>query len=743
MKLFRLLAMILIVSTVLADGSTSVSDNSNAGNDGSNTQSEDAGSSIEDDYIRPNRPLESVTYDDEMNQSALEKAYSQTKTDPKSANLPTDTKSDIYIDIDKEGNLNRQFIDFDDFFAKLKNIDCSKFTEDKDIDYLDSEDEDEITNLCDKVLQSKLLLPMARADHHPVKLFKYLKKNVYLPLGIDLQPKFTYPDVLTDTFFLKEDQGLINKDLELPTNEKFSEEINDIYREMEKSSANFEENKEVLSEKVIDVLKRFHIFWNVHRARGEMKDVEKNTLEIIKSLIKTYKATTNTMKLATTHILQSIKDGYFKFIRAYRMWQVLKDKPLEIVALQVIRRYKENIERIRLYKSSRELMTSEIAYIVDMVRAFFILNYKKGIQDEESIKRFEMGILKKISYIYDIYRQYLIDNGEICVEEIKTFTATLLLKILHRKYIMFTTYTIDTYIQLPSSTFESTTSSSIKIYYELFDNFLLVPSQCADLVKVSLDKCVTQKIYSVVQNFYSNYQLFASVNGNSLLSFIRMGVSSMIKSFNDKNSFESYPAFKVAFMNELFRFASLYRQKYHIRDMKVVDDFENDIGFEIERTKDMHQISATNFVAIDKLDKLIYDYFLTVKTKFNQLAPISQDQKIMKLIVSDLEKLLDGFTYNKSQGDDESIQSLLNNIKKIGEAWLREHSVFFIINSHSVNTSPQVSKHAPINIKQSLIVPQVLNDPAIVSGLLPNMYTAQMGLQKIASDLDPQDLNKY
>ena len=46
------------------------------------------------------------------------------------------------------------------------------------------------------------------------------------------------------------------------------------------------------------------------------------------------------------------------------------------------------------------------------------------------------------------------------------------------------------------------------------------------------------------------------------------------------------------------RFASLYRQKFRIHDMKAVDELENDIGFEIERVKNMHAAGATNFAAI-------------------------------------------------------------------------------------------------------------------------------------------------
>ena len=60
-----------------------------------------------------------------------------------------------------------------------------------------------------------------------------------------------------------------------------------------------------------------------------MDQVKENTVDIIKEIIKQYRRSQNNMKLTALNILHNIKDAYFRFFRADKLLDVLKDKPVE------------------------------------------------------------------------------------------------------------------------------------------------------------------------------------------------------------------------------------------------------------------------------------------------------------------------------------------------------------------------------------------------------------------------------
>ena len=60
---------------------------------------------------------------------------------------------------------------------------------------------------------------------------------------------------------------MIHPEMDIPHYNEFSENILGHFRNMEDFSQNFHENKSKISSLAVDILKKFHIFWNVHRQR--------------------------------------------------------------------------------------------------------------------------------------------------------------------------------------------------------------------------------------------------------------------------------------------------------------------------------------------------------------------------------------------------------------------------------------------------------------------------------------------
>jgi len=110
--------------------------------------------------------------------------------------------------------------DFAAFLDRLEKLDCkSAEAREKALDAIEATEEGELTSLCEDAIHESLLDPMSRSDSHAVDLYNYLKKHIYLPLGLDIDTKFTYPEVLSDMFFVGEQSSMISRDTRIPTNE--------------------------------------------------------------------------------------------------------------------------------------------------------------------------------------------------------------------------------------------------------------------------------------------------------------------------------------------------------------------------------------------------------------------------------------------------------------------------------------------------------------------------------------------
>ena len=86
-----------------------------------------------------------------------------------------------------------------------------------------------------------------------------------------------------------------------------------------------------------------------------MNNLHSKTLNIIREILTKYKRTDDSMKAATIDILFNIKNAYYKFIRANKLKNIFKKRPAEMVTMEIIRRYKNNVEKIHTGENSAKV----------------------------------------------------------------------------------------------------------------------------------------------------------------------------------------------------------------------------------------------------------------------------------------------------------------------------------------------------------------------------------------------------
>ncbi len=119
------------------------------------------------------------------------------------------------------------------------------------------------------------------------------------------------------------------------------------------------------------------------------------------------------------------------------MKQIMNEQSAEIVSISILRRYKNNIEKLKSETTVYKDRNSEVAYVLDLLRCFYFINYRNLHTDEENILKYKNYIFDKIRAIYREYYKNFSLTIDKSFYDFKDFTATLLLKMEHRTYIYF------------------------------------------------------------------------------------------------------------------------------------------------------------------------------------------------------------------------------------------------------------------------------------------------------------------
>jgi len=108
-----------------------------------------------------------------------------------------------------------------------------------------------------------------------------------------------------------------------------------------------------------------------------------------------------------------------------------------MIAAQILRRYTNNIENIHTKKSNAIQRLTELAYMLDLLRAFFLVNFKSKIDNKRNTELYKEYIFEKIIEMFEKYEEYMRTNHGKDYYDFKDWTATLLLKMKHRTFIYF------------------------------------------------------------------------------------------------------------------------------------------------------------------------------------------------------------------------------------------------------------------------------------------------------------------
>ena len=352
---------------------------------------------------------------------------------------------------------------------------------------------------------------------------------MYNPLGYKVYQSFTFPQVIYEAVNLSNNHAMIHKELKIPSSEEFIKDLIEKFDHIEDLSVDFQNNKPIISNIIVQVLKKLHVFWNVHRQNNNLKNLHSTTLDFVREILSKFLRTNQAMKATTIDILYHIKNAYYRFMRAQKLITLIREKSAEILTVEILRRYKNNIEAIHSGESDAKLRVSEVARILDLLRAFFLINYYKDTTDQKNLGLYQTFIFDKIKEIFEQYQKYLLETGDQNYNDFKDFTATLLLKMELRKHIIFYQYTIQGYSSMPTTSFQKNFTDAAKIFYEFNDSLLVIPNLCNGQRGFQLEGCIKRNLTQLIVDFRTKYQFKTSISGSEMDTYLQRATDTIFE----------------------------------------------------------------------------------------------------------------------------------------------------------------------------------------------------------------------
>ena len=561
------------------------------------------------------------------------------------------------------------------FMKALHDMECDNDENaedemDNNGNYSNIEVHDEYQTLCGSVLKRLALHPLGNYDFNHHDFYKYLNEKIYMPLAYRMNKRDSMAGLLQDLIFLDKDNSLFNGRPLMTNYPVFEKSIMAMFEDVAAKTNDLDANQQYISESIISILKRFHLYWNSLRYTNQIEKVKVDTKEILQNILQNYEIKRKFLAEVTRTLVTKIKDAYFRFLRAHRMLEILNTSGANIIVFQLLRRYKDVVQNIRLNKASNPKLVHEISLMMELVKSFHIINYKLKKSEPESITMFNSQILIRLENVYKIFKTQL--GTDIRWRSIKDFSATLILKLMHRTFVIFKVNTISQVVNKPLMSYEAGYELNTKVFYQLLDNMMLIPRTCANFLV--LKSCAHHESLKVLRYISGRYKLKRSTTGWVIYDDIASAVKQIFSKANNL-VWNNFNTFKMYYYQNLFAVLYNLKLRFFIKNMDEVEDLENNIGQLIESKKNESADGKQkmNLNLVEKLDQDIYNRFLNIKAKYNRFSPVRKDAQVLAMIKRDIKKFLQNFMENHATDVTPKFQQMIGRINALVKSWVIEN----------------------------------------------------------------------
>lgn len=568
-------------------------------------------------------------------------------------------KDEIFLN-DILGKLRHKEVDIDAFVQNLDELDCAKFNGDQ---------KDPKNVLCEGELAISAFAPLGETytDHNT--FFEYLKKSIYEPLAQYPVKRTSLSDMVVDSYRLDPKMSVFYGEPVTTNYNKFEESVLKQFEKITAKSDDLELNKNEIGQTILDVLKRFHLYWNYLRHNNQIDKLKVDTKEMIRTIMRSFVAKRDFLDITSKKVIENLTTAYYKFLRAHKILQLTKERGPDLITAQFLKRYLSVAKLVKSSQINNIDLVKELASFMNMFQVFNIMSAKKGLSENQIVINYNKNIeeVLKASYANLVDKEFKFLSNEIQIS-LKHFTVTLLLKFKHLTFIMFTYNGISDYINMPHINYLKTVFS-VKVYYELTDKMLLIPKTCEKAI--ILKGCVLQETIKNVKYVTDKYQIKRSTYGWFFLKQLSEMMKSLFKKA-DQQVWTNWDAFKGFYYTNLFATLFNYKSLFSINDMDCLTSLENRIGEHFKEMKFTYRMTPITYGLIDILDKQLYDEILSIKADYNSFAPIEENDMVLGYLKTRFLRFLDNYKKSKEDDMNEDVEKVVDELKHIFDQWISQ-----------------------------------------------------------------------
>lgn len=588
-----------------------------------------------------------------------------------------------------ESKLRRPF-DIDRFLTELDAFDCDKR---KAGSSHFGESESEFDSLCANALEESTFKPLGNFDADPDEFYSYIADNIYRPLAYHVEKKDSLSDVLKDLIFIDDRHSLINNDASQESYSDFENNILDEFSKIQGMTSDMDTYHETISNIMVDLLKKFHIYWNTLRSKDQIDKVKVDTKEVMRNILREYEVKEKFLYEVTQTLAAQIKDAYSRFLKAHQSVKLLNIEGPNIIANRILDRYRTVIDAFKSRRYSFIQFVKEIAMLTDLQQAYYVINYKLKFNEPQNIQNFYIHIFNKIQPIYLDFISTITEDDNIR-NTIKHFTATLLLKMKQTQHLIFNFHGIAVFVNFNRSVIQTLSPITVKVYYDLLNNLLLVPKVCLNMLV--LKQCAFNEVNKALRSVGSKYLLKRSTGGWGIYTYTHDMIKLLFMKSNEL-VFSNWTIFKSFYYENLFAIMTNLKQRFMIKNIDCVDDLEDKIGETIDKFKKDNGNQNLNFGLIDEFDDDLYKSMLDIKSEYNKYDNINNDPTLLFRIRNDLFNKFKNFEKQFAWEINQDFVALLDHVRDTIEEWrgatIRAPEVSIQVSElplHSMNLYPQV-----------------------------------------------------
>lgn len=574
---------------------------------------------------------------------------------------------------------------------------------------------------CEGEIADSLLKPLNEVNSKDNSLFQHLNNNVYRPLSYSVgKNRYSFLDALEELLNLDPDNMAIKKDLPIPNFNQFKSMMVGGFSQIAQYSAKFDANKDLISKIIMDMLKNFHIYWNVKRQRNQIDSTKINTYSILKEIITRYRQINANMKAVSVYFLTLVRDAYMTFIKAHKMFGILTGSPNDLFSYQILKRYTSNVQMLQSGEFWPNNIFFEMSILMDMYRGITLTYAGSGQSDQEVRNYFQTNVIDKIMVIYNVYAKSMIESNDPTFDKVTDFTATLILKFKHREGRLVWTTSAKGYSPNQSFVFDNGLTTHVKLYYEMIDLLMLIPSLCVDSTRLS--SCIFGIGGQAISKLRTKYNLWYSTNGHSLVRHFEGLIWQIHMAVSANAGYTNFNFFKNLFFAELFKVAEQFKTNYCINDMWFVIRLQDELGELIQKEKSAEGIPVEIAGMLDDFDDKMYDFFLDIKNDFNDYVHVDKNPSQLKQIQDRLSQFVDKYVEEHDLAKDSRISGCWELMKIYAKQWVDPYLRKYTDRIGTTSAETPSSIYVPLPKPKSFDIINIINEPQIDTGARAPIY---------------------